>query len=115
MSAQFFNNEDFSGPAVKRVDPKVDFEWDNDNPAEGISFENFSVKWSGYIRVPVTGKYKFSFYIDDGAELRLNGQTIIKHFMGSEQTNTWLDASKGNIRENLAFGTIESTSKPVNN
>ncbi len=51
----YYNNEDFSGPTVKRIDAKIDHEWDNENPVENVNYENFSVKWSGFLRVPATG------------------------------------------------------------
>jgi hypothetical protein len=40
---------------------------------ENINFENFSVKWVGYLRAPKTGKYRFVSKTDDGYSLKING------------------------------------------
>jgi len=40
---------------------------------ENINFENFSIKWVGYLRIPKTGTYVFKAKSDDGHELKING------------------------------------------
>jgi len=48
---------------------------------DGINFENFSVKWVGFLRIPKTGKYKFHGKSDDGFKFSINGQTILESSM----------------------------------
>ena len=51
-----------------RVDPVVNFDWGNGNPFnDSKEDESFSVKWTGYLLAPVTGKYNFSLTRCDDA------------------------------------------------
>jgi len=45
----------------------------NESPMENINFENFSVKWVGFIRIPKSGSYQFIAKSDDGHSLKVNG------------------------------------------
>ena len=53
LSATYFNNADFTGTTVTRVDPTVDFTWGAGSPAPGISANTFSVRWTGQVEAPV--------------------------------------------------------------
>ena len=67
VKGSYYDNEDFMGePATEKVDNLVDFMWENEEPAPGISQDNFSIKWSAWLRVPVNGKYNFYTESDDG-------------------------------------------------
>lgn len=44
---------------IERVDPVIDFDWGSDGPGEGISGDDFSVRWRGALRVENTGRYEF--------------------------------------------------------
>ena len=68
----------FTGsPVLSRTDATVNFTWGGDSPGSQVSSENFSVKWSGQVRAPVTGTYTFTVTGDDGVRLFLNGQLVI--------------------------------------
>ena len=40
--------------------------------------DNFSVKWTGQVKAPVSGSYTFSVTADDGVRLFLNGAKVIE-------------------------------------
>ncbi len=44
---------------IDRVDAVIDFDWGTDGPGEGISGDDFSVRWRGALRVENTGRYEF--------------------------------------------------------
>lgn len=50
---------------------------------KGIFPDNFSVRWTTYLKVPVTGTYYFRAMSDDGCAVYLNGRLMLRHFMGS--------------------------------
>ena len=61
LKAQYFASSDLSGnPALTRVDPQIDFDWNAASPAPGIPAKDFGVRWSGTITAPVAGDYVFS-------------------------------------------------------
>ena len=91
------------GKPIEQEDRNIDFTWDLESPTKGINFENFSIKWLGWLRVPVKGTYTFFMQSDDGHELKINENVIIRHYMGGvgKQTQSWLDTAKTNYRKNM--------------
>jgi hypothetical protein len=55
MKADYYDNEVFSGSPIKYEDDNIDFEWNGESPKEKINRENFSVRWEGYLKAPVSG------------------------------------------------------------
>ena len=61
LNAEYFPNTDFSGkPALTRIDPQIQFDWDAASPAPGIPLQAFAVRWSGTLTPPGVGDYTFS-------------------------------------------------------
>src|SRR4029453_18618114 len=73
LSATYFDNADFTGAAVSRVDPTVNFSWGSGSPASAIGVDTFSARWTGQIEAPYTGAYTFYTVSDDGVRLWVNG------------------------------------------
>ena len=64
---------------LTRTDPTIDFQWGNGSPAEGtVNEDNFAVRWTGELEVPLTGRYTFWPTTDDGVLLYVNGREIAK-------------------------------------
>ena len=80
LTATYFNNINFTGSTVARVDPTVDFVWGAGSPAPAIAANTFSARWTGSIEAPVTGTYTFYTVSDDGIRLWVNGQRIISNW-----------------------------------
>lgn len=76
----YYNNIDFTGPSVSRVDPQIDFDWGTGAPIAGIDVDTFSVRWTGQILIPTTGVYTFYTTTDDGVRFWVNGQLLIDHW-----------------------------------
>jgi len=86
ITGSYFSNKTLTGTAAgTRLDTSINFDWGTGAPGVGnIGVDNFSVRWSGSIRAPVTGSYIFQTISDDGVRLWVNGQQII---------NNWTDHS----------------------
>src|SRR5262249_44351780 len=76
----YYDNPDFTGTAVKRRDPTVQFNWGTGSPAPGIGAETFSVRWRGQVQALVTGTHTFYLRSDGGARLWINGQLLIDNW-----------------------------------
>ena len=64
----------FQNVLLTRIDPGIDFQWGGGSPAEGVINDNdFAVRWTGELEVPLTGKYTFNANTDDGVLLWVNG------------------------------------------
>lgn len=78
LFGEYFNNLDLSGaPSYTSVDHELSTNWHNLSPAPGISPDNFSIRWTGYITAPTSGLYEFSISADNYARLYLNNSLLI--------------------------------------
>src|SRR5207248_2127828 len=59
LSGTYFNNMDFTAPVFTRRDPTINFNWGTGSPDPRIDPDSFSVRWSGQILAPTTGRYTF--------------------------------------------------------
>lgn len=59
--------------AFEREDGRIDFEFAEKSPGDGITADQFSVGWSGSLLPPATGWYEFRVSTPNGARLYLNG------------------------------------------
>src|ERR1700752_657876 len=79
LRAEYFNNRELKGePVLVRTDDKVDFEWGAMSPGAGIPEDNFSVRWTGKLLAPDSGKYVVGIAGNGGMRLIIDGQTIIE-------------------------------------
>ena len=90
LSGSYFNNSNFSGAAVTRLDPAIDFSWGSGAPAPGVGADTFSVRWTGQIEAPYSGTYTFYTQSDEGIRLWINNVQLVNHWnsRGSEDSAT---------------------------
>jgi hypothetical protein len=77
LLATYYAQPDFTGGSFTRVDGKVDFTWNEADPAPGISRDRFSVRWSGQLRAAHSEPYTFHVTADEGARLWLDGRLVL--------------------------------------
>jgi len=78
LKGEYFLNMDLSGtPKVVRVDSTINFGWDYKIPASGITVNYYSVRWTGQLIVPQTGKYLLALSGDDGYKLFLDDSLVL--------------------------------------
>ncbi|WP_232468353.1 glycoside hydrolase family 3 C-terminal domain-containing protein [Alkalitalea saponilacus] len=81
LQSEYFNNIDFRGnPEFSGFDPKVDFQWWTNSPKPGVSNDEFSVRWSGYLVPDVSGKYALGVEGFSGFRLYLDDELIVENF-----------------------------------
>lgn len=80
LTAQYFDNLDFTSPVLKRVDATVDFAWNSGSPDSEVEADAFSVRWTGQIQPKYSETYTFETLSDDGIRLWINGQLVIDHW-----------------------------------
>jgi beta-glucosidase len=90
LKGEYFNNTDLSGtPVMTRVDPRISFRWDRggpiddliargEYPADAIGSDYFSVRWTGQLIPPVSGRYEISVGANDGFRLFIDGKRILE-------------------------------------
>jgi beta-glucosidase len=73
LGEYFANNKLEGKPLFTRVDDNVDFYWESGSPDLRLPVDNFSIRWTTYLKVPQTGDYEigiwsmpnFKIYCDD--------------------------------------------------
>lgn len=73
----YYDNPDFTGAQVSRIDPTVNFRWDGIRPESHIDSTTYSVRWEGQVLAPVDGNYTFYVNSDDGSRLWVNDQLVM--------------------------------------
>ncbi len=89
LIGEYFNNLTFAGkPILRRVDPKIDFQWTLFSPHPDINYDYFSCRWSGFIKSPKTGSFKIGIEGNDGYKLYINEQLLLNTWDKQSYTTT---------------------------
>lgn len=82
LEGSYYNSVDLSGGVTAiRADSTVNFDWGTGTPGvTGISDDDFSVEWNGYVRPTETGGYTFQTVSDDGIRLWVGGELLIDNW-----------------------------------
>jgi beta-glucosidase len=93
LKGEYFRNRELQGPpALTRVDARVDFRWYRGAPtSEGVARgeippeqalpnDEFSVRWTGQLTPPVSGRYEIVATGDDGFRVFLDGKAILEEW-----------------------------------
>jgi glucose/arabinose dehydrogenase len=86
LAATYFNNINFTGTTVTRIDPTIDFTWGAGSPDPAIAPDTFSARWTGFVQPRFSGQYTFITTSDDGVRLTVNNQLIINQFIDQAPT-----------------------------
>ena len=99
LSGDYFaygnGSTNFTGlPALTRVDPTVDFNWETAAPDPSLPADYFLVRWHGLVQPIYSDLYTFSTRTDDGARLWVNGQLLV---------NRWQNQGATTVSGNIAL------------
>ncbi|MHB9132351.1 MAG: tandem-95 repeat protein [Armatimonadota bacterium] len=76
LTGTYYDNDNFTGTTVTRIDPTLNFTWTS--PAPGIGEDTFSVCWTGDVQAQLNETY--TFYVStagEGVRLWVNDQVLI--------------------------------------
>jgi len=78
----YFSTPDLKGElAFERQDEQLNFKWTLYSPnPEKLQPDNYSVRWTGKLEAPTSGKYQLGLRGNDGFRLYLNGKLIIDNW-----------------------------------
>lgn len=82
LNGEYFNNVTLSGkPVFTRLDHQVQFQWTLFSPdPEKLSYDFYSVRWTGKLKAPGTGTFKIGIDGNDGYRLYLDNKLVIDNW-----------------------------------
>ncbi|MDF2831644.1 MAG: beta,3-glucosyltransferase [Chryseobacterium indoltheticum] len=82
LKGNYFSNSNLKeNPAFEKQDEKLNFKWTLYSPnPEKLQPDNYSVRWTGKLEAPNSGKYQLGLRGNDGFRLYLNGKLLIDNW-----------------------------------
>lgn len=76
LNAEYFEGQNFEKPIKTKREKRIDFNWDLGSLVEDY-VDNVSIRCTGRIKAPSTGRYTFLTRSDDGTRLWIDDKLII--------------------------------------
>ena len=77
LKAEYYNGTNFERKVLTRVDPQLHFTWVDRSPAPGVDRSYYSVRWTGKLLAPASGRYTFYAKVDDGIRIWVGNATVM--------------------------------------
>ena len=77
LGEYFANNKLEGKPLFTRIDDNVDFYWEAGSPDPRMPVDNFSVRWTTYLKVPQTGDYEIGIWSMPNFKIYCDGKEIL--------------------------------------
>ncbi|MFM1559191.1 MAG: PA14 domain-containing protein [Roseibacillus sp.] len=92
MGTYYRSDDTRRGIALERIDPTILFDWGGEAPHRGMNKDKFKIHWAGHLVPPMTGDYRFRLEVDDKAQLKIAGKTVLRAQSQGESGNVELKA-----------------------
>jgi beta-glucosidase len=89
LKGEYFRGKELAGPPVlTRIDPRVAFRWDRGAPTDtlvaqgeltqetALGVDDYSIRWTGKLLPPTSGKYELAVGANDGFRLFIDGKVV---------------------------------------
>jgi outer membrane protein OmpA-like peptidoglycan-associated protein len=77
LKGEYYNGTNFEQKVLTRVDPQLDFNWRQSSPARGVNQSYYSVRWTGKLVAPASGRYTFNAKVDDGIRIWVGNRKVM--------------------------------------
>jgi YD repeat-containing protein len=86
LTAEYYDNLDFSSYKLTRTDATVNFDWANGAPDPSVGADEFSVRWTGMVVPRYSETYTFYTTSDDGVRLWVDGNLVVDKWIDQGAT-----------------------------
>ena len=77
LKGDYYNGTNFERKVLTRVDAQLNFTWVSHSPAPGIDRSYYSVRWTGKLLAPASGRYTFYAKVDDGIRIWVGNKNVM--------------------------------------
>ena len=78
LTAEYIASENIQdNPLFEQCDTTINFEWGDESPDKRLNKDNFSIRWHGYLKSPVSGERILGIYADGGIRIWMDGVLIL--------------------------------------
>ncbi len=77
IQATYYDNTNFAGTNVTRVDRAVDFNWASGSPAASIAADTFSVRWTGRVKATTSEIYRLYVLTQSPVRVWVQNQLVV--------------------------------------
>jgi outer membrane protein OmpA-like peptidoglycan-associated protein len=82
LQGAYYAGRNFEQYRATRRDATLNFDWHGHQPVAGVGAEQFSVRWTGWLVPPATGRYVLHLSVDDGIRLWLAERPLLDDWQG---------------------------------
>ncbi len=83
----YFSDRFFGTQVFERIDPTIDFLFDDGSPDPRIANDNFGIRWSGQLEALYSETYTLRTLTDDGVRLYIDGELVIDDYIEHPATS----------------------------
>jgi len=93
LQGEYYNNIRFEGaPVFTRCDRQIQFQWTLFSPdPEKLTYDFYSVRWTGKIKAPETGTFKIGIDGNDGYRLYIDGNLVLDNWIKRSKQTKFAD------------------------
>lgn len=113
LAATYYDNIDFTGTTVKRIDPFISFTWNGFAPDTLINADTYSVVWEGEIEPRYSETYTFTMEHDDGARVYIDNNLVIDRYINGSRTTAGTIALTRGQRYPIRIEYFENTANAL--
>ena len=77
LLGEYYEGTAFERLVARRYDATLAFDWGHAPPVPGLGAEYFSVRWTGWLLPPASGRYVLHATVDDGMRIWLNDRLVL--------------------------------------
>lgn len=85
LRATYYDQLGFRGTRFARTDRQLHFNWRSGSPHRRIARDTFSVRWTGQVHAPRSGRYTFTLRASDGVRLWVDGRLRINRWSRADR------------------------------
>ena len=91
IRSDYYTGVDLREHVLNRTDPQINFNWGLSGPDEAVGDDNYSIRWTGELEVPISETYSFYPKVQGGVRLWVDDQLIIDKWQDYGIDERWQD------------------------